>query len=142
MSMETVLVMAIATGRVLVLPPSQQMYLLGSKSVSFAEFFPLESIAKEHPGLEILSMQEFLQETYGKVHNLQTNEITYPPKNQTDWNGDNGIKHVLNPWLHSIANNPDWNPANCLAGEYRVRCLEVKLRATVPLKDLICFSSF
>jgi hypothetical protein len=124
MSMETVLVMAIATGRVLVLPPSQKMYLLGTQSICFADFFPLEAIAKEHAGLEILSMEEFLKETYGKVHNLQTNEISYPPNNQTDWNGDSGIKHVLSPWLQSVANNPDWNPSNCLAGEYRVCCLE------------------
>ncbi|KAL3937356.1 MAG: hypothetical protein SGBAC_007523 [Bacillariaceae sp.] len=117
MSMETVLAMAIATGRVLVLPPSQKMYLLGGTDFSFADFFPLHSIAKEHPGLEIITMKQFLEETNGKLKNTETNQISYPPHNTTEWDGNTAtMKNELNPWLRTIAYNADWNPDKCLAG--------------------------
>jgi len=117
MSMETVLAMAEATGRVLVLPPSQRMYLLDSTSVSFADFFPLHDMAKEHAGLEILTMKEFLEETKGKLRDKTTNQIALPPDNgRTDWDGDTaGVMTLLNPWFQTIAPNPDWNPDHCIA---------------------------
>eukprot|EP00934_Nitzschia_sp_Nitz4_P007377 Nitzschia sp. Nitz4//scaffold284_size24204//2522//4439//NITZ4_008412-RA/size24204-augustus-gene-0.4-mRNA-1//-1//CDS//3329545676//7367//frame0 len=116
MSMETVVGIAIATGRVLVLPPSQKMYLLGKSSFSFAGFFPLQEIAKEHAGFEILTMEQFLEETAGTLVDQSTNEISSPPGGRTDWDGDtDGVKHKLNPWLQSIAMLPDWNPETCLA---------------------------
>jgi hypothetical protein len=108
MSMETVLTMAVATGRTLVLPPSQQMYLLGSVSFSFADFFPLHKIASEHAGLEVISMQTFLERVGPTI-----NEPL--PGNKTDWGGDtNGVKHQLNPWLQNIAYSPDWDPSKLL----------------------------
>jgi hypothetical protein len=97
--------MAVATGRVLVLPPSQHMYLLGRNSISFGDFFPLQGIAREHAGLEIITMKQFLEESQEK-----------PPKGRTDWDGDtDAVKSSLNPWLQSIAPNPDWNPDKCIA---------------------------
>ena len=64
MSMETVLAMAHAMGRTLVLPPKQRMYLLHGNSqqatFDFADFYPMEQIAEEQHGLQVLSMQEFL----------------------------------------------------------------------------------
>ncbi len=108
--------MAVATGRVLVLPPSQHMYLLGTKSISFGDFFPLEDITREHAGLEIITMKQFLEETRGKVRELKTGKIVPPPLDRTDFDGETGlVKSVLNPWLQSIAPNPDWNPDNCIA---------------------------
>lgn len=113
MSMETVLTMAVATGRVLVLPPSQKMYLLGSSHFDFADFFPLHEIANEHPGLEVITTKQFLEETYGKVY--INKEPAYPPQNKTDWNGDTtGVHNVLGPWLREISHNVDWNPETCL----------------------------
>jgi hypothetical protein len=108
MAMETVLTMAVATGRTLVLPPSQKMYLLGAVSFSFADFFPLDKISQEHPGLNVISMQEFLERVGPTI-----NEPL--PGNKTDWGGDtNGVKHELNPWLQKIAYSPDWNPSKLL----------------------------
>mmetsp|Transcript_14561 Transcript_14561/g.40453 ORF Transcript_14561/g.40453 Transcript_14561/m.40453 type:complete len:598 (+) Transcript_14561:130-1923(+) len=116
MSMETVLTMAIAMGRVLVLPPSQKMYLLGQTTFNFADFFPLQEMAEEHPGLEIISMEQFLEETMGKTRDTKTQEILYPPGRKTKWDGDTqGIKKELGPWLRSVALNPIWNPTKCIA---------------------------
>lgn len=108
--------MAVATGRVLVLPPSQHMYLLGKKSINFGNFFPLEAIAREHAGLEIISMKQFIEETNGKTYDLKTGKLSPPPGGRTDWDGETSeVKSLLNPWLQSIAPNPDWNPENCMA---------------------------
>jgi hypothetical protein len=127
MSMETVLGMAIATGRVLVLPPSQKMYLLGKDTFSFADFFPLPAISKEHAGLEIITMKQFLQESFGTLRVKDNNgPIAYPPLNKTDWDGDtDGVKAHLNPWLQTTAYNPDWNPDKCFAGTYCILCLYI-----------------
>lgn len=108
--------MAVATGRVLVLPPSQKMYLLGRKSISFGDFFPLQEIAREHAGLEIITMKQFLEETHGEVREMDSKQVVFPPNGRTDWDGDtDAVKTSLNPWLQSIAPNPDWNPDNCMA---------------------------
>jgi len=117
MSMETVLTLALAMGRVLVLPPSQKMYLLGKTTFNFADFFPLQELAKENAGLEIITMEQFLEETMGKTINIKTQEISYPPDNKkTAWDGDTmGIKKDLSPWIRSIAFLPDWNPNKCIA---------------------------
>lgn len=117
MSMETVLTMALAMGRVLVLPPSQKMYLLGRTTFNFADFFPLQELAEEHKGLEIISTEQFLTETMGQTIDQTTHEVSFPPDNKkTSWDGDtNGIKSKLAPWIRSIAVMPDWNPDNCIA---------------------------
>jgi hypothetical protein len=116
MSMETVLTMALAMGRVLVLPPSQKMYLLGKTNFNFADFFPLQEMAEEHPGLEIITTQQFLEETMGKLVDVKTGRVTYPPHNRTTWDGDtNGVKHALDPWMEAISVNPDWDPRDCIA---------------------------
>lgn len=108
--------MAVATGRVLVLPPSQKMYLLGKGSLSFAGFFPLEEIAREHAGFEMITMKQFLEETQGTMRDQETKEITFPPGQRTDWEGDtDAVKKSLNPWLQRIALNPDWDPEKCIA---------------------------
>ena len=117
MSMETVLTLALAMGRVLVLPPSQKMYLLGHTTFNFADFFPLQELAQEHAGLEIITTEQFLIETMGTTVDQQTHEITFPPEDKkTSWDGDTrGIKSKLAPWIRSIANQPDWDPSRCIA---------------------------
>jgi hypothetical protein len=64
MQMETVLVFAAATGRTLVLPPDQPMYLLDKgkgheNAHHFSDFFPFERIAQDHVA-DYISMDEFL----------------------------------------------------------------------------------
>ena len=53
---------AAATGRILVLPPDQPMYLLDrgkghQKAHSFADFFPFDYIGKR---LQVITMEEFM----------------------------------------------------------------------------------
>lgn len=64
MQMETVLVFAAATGRTLVLPPDQGMYLLDKgkghqNAHHFSDFFPFERIKKDGV-VNVISMEEFL----------------------------------------------------------------------------------
>jgi hypothetical protein len=118
MSMETVLTMALAMGRVLVLPPSQKMYLLGKgqATFNFADFFPLQELAEEHAGFDIITMEQFLEETMGKTKDTKSQKIVFPPDNKkTKWDGDSGFKSKLAPWLRSIAVDPNWNPNHCIA---------------------------
>ena len=66
MSLETAVAMAHATGRTLVLPPPQRIYLLNKEGshadnvFDFDDFFHFNSIAREHPGINIISFEEFL----------------------------------------------------------------------------------
>ncbi|CAN0351087.1 unnamed protein product, partial [Discosporangium mesarthrocarpum] len=46
MMMETTIVFAKATGRTLVIPPAQKMYLLKKPAVDFGDLFPVEKLAK------------------------------------------------------------------------------------------------
>jgi hypothetical protein len=63
MQMEVVLVFALATGRTLVLPPEQQMYLLlagdkNQRSHSFADFFDFDFIGTR---VKVINMEQFLE---------------------------------------------------------------------------------
>jgi len=55
MSMETVVVLAHAMGRTLVLPPEAVMYLL-SDGLDFHDFFHLDALSKKHAGIDFISM--------------------------------------------------------------------------------------
>lgn len=105
MAMETVVVLAHAMGRTLVLPPAQGMYLLRkdrrkqNTDFSFADFFHLESLANEHSGLDIISTEEFLKREAmtGHMKNMTTGEVSFPPNNRTNWDGQD-VK-PLKEWL-------------------------------------------
>jgi hypothetical protein len=79
-------------GRTLVLPPEQRMYLLGGNEershFSFQDFYPMEQIAKEHVGLDIITMEEFLVKV-AMTGQLRDNKgkPSFPPDNRTSWNG-------------------------------------------------------
>jgi len=78
----------------------------------------MEQIAKEHEGLNVMTMQEFLEQVAMKGLLKDTSgNVVFPPNNRTDWNAaaQNELKSQLNPWLHSIALMPEWNPNECLA---------------------------
>lgn len=66
MAWETVLVLAHAMGRTLVLPPDSEMYLLGKgdkkqkKKFGFDDFFDLKSINEKQSGINIIPMEDFL----------------------------------------------------------------------------------
>lgn len=121
MAMETVLGLAIAMGRTLVMPPDQRMYLLSKNrgkektDFSFADFFPMQELASENDGLEIITMQQFLEEEAmtGKLIDIHTGEPTFPPGNRTDWNGQD-VK-PLKEWLRNSTHAPLWSPNKCMA---------------------------
>ena len=92
MSMETAVAMAHAMGRILVLPPSQQIYLLWNdrrqtkkNKFSFKDFFHFDSIASEHAAVEVIHMEEFLKREamMGHLRDKNTRQVTFPPNNKT-----------------------------------------------------------
>jgi len=120
MAMETVLGMAHAMGRTLVMPPRQGMYLLrkdkGKQNIhfSFQDFFHFESMSREHDGLDIISMEEFLtrQAMTGKLRNVTTGKVSFPPGNRTNWDGEDvtGLKD----YLRNVTHVRNWKPEQCL----------------------------
>jgi hypothetical protein len=74
---ESIIGLALAMGRTLVMPPEKRMYLLGKndnrqkKHFSFVDFYPIDEIAAEHVGFDIISMKEYLesQAMAGKLRN-------------------------------------------------------------------------
>eukprot|EP00548_Thalassiothrix_antarctica_P006224 CAMPEP_0194139344 /NCGR_PEP_ID=MMETSP0152-20130528/8992_1 /TAXON_ID=1049557 /ORGANISM="Thalassiothrix antarctica, Strain L6-D1" /LENGTH=589 /DNA_ID=CAMNT_0038837129 /DNA_START=325 /DNA_END=2094 /DNA_ORIENTATION=- len=119
MAMETVVGLAMAMGRTLVLPPAQGMYLLGkdrgkqNTHFSFGHFFPFDDM-KESEGLDMITMETFLEETYGKLHYTDSSEVAYPPDNRTQWDGLN--YKPLKEWLRNVTYIQHmWKPGDCLA---------------------------
>ena len=99
------------------------MYLLGAgggkqrKDFSFNHFFPTDAISAEEEGLEIITMEEFLQREgiTGRLRD-QSGRVTFPPHNRTNWNGMNQkVKTELEPWLQQISFMPSWDPNKCMA---------------------------
>ena len=83
MQMELVLVFAAATGRTLVLPPDQPMYLLNAgkghqKAHNFADFFPFDLISQR---ISVISMEEYLarEGVAGNLRRQTDNVVLYPP---------------------------------------------------------------
>lgn len=122
MAMETIVVMAHAMGRTLVLPPSQGVYLLRKDRdkqrthFSFEDFYHMEQVGYEHAGLEIIGMEEFLltEAMAGRLRNLTSGEVAFPPNNRTNWDGED--PKPLKEYLREVALAPlDWNPSECLA---------------------------
>lgn len=109
-------------GRVLVIPPAQKMYLLQEgkeeqrTKFGFVDFFPIEEIAAENDGLDIITMKEFLETEamVGHMRNKDTGRVSFPPGNRTDWEGHQDV-HTLKEWLRTVAYTPSWNPDRCLA---------------------------
>ena len=101
------------------------MYLLykqdnhQKRDFGFQDFFPMEDIAKSQAGLKIISTTEFLERmgVTGKLRDLETGKISFPPMNWTHWDMDTQrVDRLLNPWLRKVGYVPmDWNPDDCLA---------------------------
>ena len=82
---------------------------------SFADFFHLESLSNEHSGIDIISHEEFLirEAMTGNMKNKTTGEVSFPPMNQTNWDGKD-VK-PLKEWLRDVTLTPLWAPGSCLA---------------------------
>jgi hypothetical protein len=122
MAMETIVGLAVAMGRTLVLPPAQGMYLLkNNKNIqttdfSFAHFFPMLQMAQENAALDVITMKEFLETEAmtGHLVDKGTGRISFPPDNRTDWDGQNVV--VLKEWMRNVTYIEHfWHPSQCLA---------------------------
>ena len=144
MAMETVLAMAVAMGRTLVLPPHQEMYLLGKQdkgqrnNFSFDHFFHMESISREHVGLDIISMTEFLELCMaGQVLDDKTGKPLYPPNNRTNWDGASGRdRKVLDNWMRQKSRLLTWECNECVAA-FPASSSEEDLKALEALPEQI-----
>jgi hypothetical protein len=125
MAMETVLALAFSMGRTLVLPPEKRLYLLSQTkktrhgvtqkhAFSFADFFHMNSIHNEHEGLNIITMEDFLQRhvMQGKVYDPKTNRPVFPPHNRTNYDGQ---PDAIFSWLRQYSRQVTWQPDVCLA---------------------------
>lgn len=126
MSMETAVTLAHAMGRTLVMPPVQGMYLLHEgennqkRRFTFTDFFHFDSVATEHAGVHVITMEEFLEKEVmtGKMLDKTTGQPTFPPlNNRTQWDNvpfDETLQ--LNKWFRTFANNPIWSSQKCMVG--------------------------
>jgi len=113
MQMELVLVFAAASGRTLVLPPDQPMYLLNKgkgkqQHHSFADFFPFEYIATRVP---VISMKEFidLEAQPGNLFHNKNHERTPPPPGCDGTSGvDRDKRNQLWEYLRNVSSCPPW----------------------------------
>lgn len=111
MSMECMIVLAHSTGRTLVFPPQQHLYLLGAThkdkedkkahdEMGFADFFDVERL-RSHKGFHMLSMEEFLAKE-GVTGGLGKGAL--PPDNSTKTWG-----RKLWKYLDTVADaQPEW----------------------------------
>jgi hypothetical protein len=123
MSMETATALAHAMGRILVLPPEQRIYLLDkdkkeNNQFTFHSFFHFDSIAKEHLGVDVISMEDFLQEVMAGNIKDQFGTIALPPKNRTQWGGLGHIREggPFYQWLRNVTIAPIWDFSKCVVG--------------------------
>jgi hypothetical protein len=123
MAAETIIALALAMGRTLVLPPSAYLDHLGKddnykKTYDFTDFFPMEQIATEHStGIDIISMEEYLltEAMNGKLRHKQTGAILFPPGNRTNWNECTRSEfRTLKQYLRNVALIPQWTPNECI----------------------------
>jgi hypothetical protein len=113
MQMELVLVFAYATGRTLVLPPDQPMYLLNKgkghqKAHSFADFFPFDYI---NTRMSVISMEQFMRREgiTGRLANQTTGAVEYPPGNHSVFDGTEKTERLaMWRYLRSVGSCPKW----------------------------------
>lgn len=133
--MEIAVVMALVTGRTLVIPPEQDLYLLMNKGnegkhkakFSMLDFFHFHSIETEFTNFRAISLKEFLekQALTGKLLSVRDEKTpVFPPGNRTDWTnlGKNwestkrGDGKILWRWMREeAAHDLAWDNSRCLA---------------------------
>lgn len=76
-------------------------------------------MANEHPGLEIISFEEFLNREVmtGHIRDKQTGQPLFPPNNRTDWNGvARQDAKQLDAFSRKLGYSSPWNFDQCMAG--------------------------
>eukprot|EP00536_Pseudo-nitzschia_multiseries_P003175 jgi/Psemu1/236458/estExt_Genewise1.C_470075 len=123
MAMESTIAMAVATGRILVMPPQKRMYLLGDgkggqkNHFNFVDFFPIHRMAADNDSFAVVSMKNYLEAEAmtGKLINKETGKVEFPPGNRTDWNNINQDEYdTLRYYLRRVSHTLDWKPSKCL----------------------------
>ena len=114
---ETVVALAKATGRTLVLSPKMIFHQLyfdhpeGWRSYSYTDFFDISNIPT-------ISMENYLKRVAmsGQLRNT-TGEVSFPPSNRTNWDaGKSNIIEALSlfTWLSESMVSIDWNRDACI----------------------------
>mmetsp|Transcript_38251 Transcript_38251/g.82390 ORF Transcript_38251/g.82390 Transcript_38251/m.82390 type:complete len:921 (-) Transcript_38251:426-3188(-) len=119
LGLENVMLLAHSMGRTLVLPPKRQLAhgLLdksGSKVVSFSDFYDIDSINAKQKGLNIITMDQFLEReaTSGQLNSNIDGAVVYPPNNQIIW--DNQRLGPLWKYIRNVTKSFNWNPRECV----------------------------
>ena len=121
MSMETATALAHAMGRILVLPPEQNIYLLNkdkgqNNRFTFKKFFPFDAISEEHPAVEVISMEDFLLREFFSNKTLgRDGKPIYPPGHRSNWEGHVKDGSDLWMWLRNQTKAPIWDFSVCTA---------------------------
>jgi len=116
LGLENMLILAHAMGRTLVMPPRSQMahgmqsYTSGGNAVSFSDFFDIEAIGAKQKGLQIITMEQFLEReaVNGHLKSNTNGDILYPPNNQVKW--DNQRLQPLWTYIRNVTKIFQWNP--------------------------------
>jgi GDP-fucose protein O-fucosyltransferase len=126
MNLEIMLAMAAATGRTLVLPAAEELCHLRSRSghdgssqesaFSFQDFYHIDSISREHDGVKIITMEDFLTRE-AVTGNLKDKDglVLYPPHGRTRWDraGHDTIQYELEHYLRTVGHKAGWDGAVC-----------------------------
>ena len=106
MAFEMYVVLSAAMGRTLVLPPKHRIPLLNKGAeqdqiLSMEDFFHLDSMNKEHAGVNIITMEEFLRREASSGHftRYASDEVLLPPHGQTNWDVGHGL-HLDELWTY------------------------------------------
>jgi hypothetical protein len=130
MQLETMLAMAWAMGRILVLPPKWSLWPheAGTASYSsFNDYFDLDALTKKFVGVDIVTMEEFLtmEAMAGRLNAggdgkfpdsklVALGQSLKPPSDKVDWNGDGDMSQLFE-YLEKVALTPAWDFDTCIA---------------------------
>ena len=98
------------------------MYLLNkdqgrNNRFTFKKFFYFDSIAKEHPAVDVITMDEFLEREVMNGHILdQDGQPAFPPGNRTVWEGHVRDAAAFWHWWRNVTDAPKWDFSNCVVG--------------------------
>lgn len=85
----------------------------GSKSISFDDIYNIDTINARQEGLNIISMEDFLErEAVKGIKSMTTGETMYPPYNKVGWNNER--LEPLWSFISSISRTFSWNPNECV----------------------------
>ena len=87
----------------------------GSKVVSFADFYDIDTISKRQQGLDIITMEQFLEREglNGHLKSKVDGSTVYPPENQIRW--DNHRLDPLWKYIRNVTKTFQWNPKQCVS---------------------------